>query len=50
MTVFNETKIIVPGKFHTVKFLWKPLMENKALHYILKYKVKHKQTKPKGIA
>lgn len=50
MTLFNETKIIVAGEFHTAKFLWKHLMENKALSYILKYKVKQKQNNPKGIA
>lgn len=47
MTVFNETKIIVAGKFHTAKFLWKHLMENKALHYILKYEVKQNQNNEK---
>lgn len=45
MTLFDETKIIVAGEFHRAKFLWKHLMENKALCYILKYKVKPKQPK-----
>lgn len=45
MAIFNETQIIAAGKFHTAKFLWKHLMENKTLRCILKYKVKPNQTK-----
>lgn len=52
ITVFNEMKIIFARELHTATFLWKHLMENKALRYILKYSkiVKQNQNKPKGIA